>query len=289
MTTEIKGFFTTLDSLLWFIIHYLYISVITLLYHILSIQSMFLLGFWLLFSYTKVMKRLVFDIEVVAEDWDGLDADSQKNLTRYARDTAVNDAELAKKIEETKREMTFSPLTAKVIAIGVYSPDDERGAVYYDAGETTTEDTEVDGIKYAAMNEADMLTKFWALAEVHDEFISFYGRGLDVPFLMIRSAIHHIKPSKDLMSNRYNSSKFSGAVHYDLYDLLSFYGASRKKGSLHMWCRAFGIKSPKTEMDGSEVAGAYKDGRYFDIAKYNAADLRATAELFDNWDRYLKF
>jgi len=235
------------------------------------------------------MKRLVFDIEVVAEDWDKLDEDTQKNLSRYAKDTALNDEEYDKKLEQTKRELTFSPLSAKVIAIGVYNPDDERGAVYYDAGETKPEDSEEDGIKYVAMSEADMLTKFWGLAEVHDEFISFYGRGMDVPFLMIRSAVHHIKPSKDLMSNRYNSSKFPGAVHYDLYDLLTFYGAARKRGSLNMWCRAFGIKSPKTEMDGSEVAGAYADGKFLEIAKYNVADLKATAALFEIWDRYLKF
>lgn len=235
------------------------------------------------------MKRLVFDIECVAEDWDSFDQTTQDSLTRYARDVARDEADLAHGIEQVKHELVFSPLTSRIIAIGVYDVDEKRGAVYYDAGKTTPDDIEEDGIKYAAMSEADMLTKFWTLAEISDEFISFYGRGNDVPFLMVRSAVHHIRPTKDLISNRYNSSRMPGAIHYDLYDLLTFFGASRKKGSLHMWCRAFGIDSPKGELDGSKVGQAYADGKYLDIARYNVDDLRATAALFEYWDRYLRF
>ncbi len=235
------------------------------------------------------MKRLVFDIECVAEDWDSFDQATKDSLTRYARDNARNEADEQQSIEAVKRELVFSPLTARIIAIGVYDPDEERGAVYYDAGSTKPDDIEEDNIKYAAMTESEMLTKFWQLAEVTDEFVSFYGRGSDAPFLMVRSAIAHIKPTKDLMSNRYNSSRVPGAIHYDLYDLLTFYGASRKKGSLHMWCRAFGIKSPKGELDGSKVGEYFENGKYLDIAKYNARDLIATAQLFEYWDRYLRF
>lgn len=234
------------------------------------------------------MKRLVFDIEMVAEDFDSFDETTKHNLTRRIRENAKDEAEYKRELEKLKTELVFNPLTSKIITIGVYDIDEKKGGVYYDAGSAKPDDVELDGIKYAAMNEADMLTKFWSLAEVTNEFISFFGRVSDVPFLMIRSAIHGIKPSKDLISNRYNSSKFPGAIHWDLYDLLTFYGASRKGGSLHMWCRAFGIESPKGEMDGSEVGQAYKDGKYLEIAKYNAADLRATAKLFEYWDRYLK-
>lgn len=235
------------------------------------------------------MKRLVFDLELVAEDFDAIDDLSQQDLTRYLRQTTDSEQAYERGLENLKRDLTFSPLTAKIIAIGVYDPADDRGAVYYDAGDTHPKDSEQERIKYVAMSEADMLTKFWALAEVTDEFISFFGRSLDAPFLMVRSAIHHIRPTKDLVSNRYNSRSQRGAIHYDLYDLMSFYGALRRRGSLHMWCRAFGIESPKNEMQGSQVADAYKQGNYADIAQYNAADLRATARLFDYWDRYLKF
>ncbi|MCX6806193.1 MAG: hypothetical protein NTY56_02015 [Patescibacteria group bacterium] len=139
------------------------------------------------------------------------------------------------------------------------------------------------------MNEAEMLTKFWGLAEITDEFISFFGRRADVPYMMIRSAVHGIRPSKDLVSNRYNSTGLRGATHHDLFDLLTFYGGAMFKGSLHRWCRAFGIKSPKESgMDGSDVGPAYESGKYLEIAKYNAEDLFATGKLFQYWDQYLR-
>ncbi|MDP4038536.1 MAG: ribonuclease H-like domain-containing protein [bacterium] len=235
-------------------------------------------------------KKLVFDIETIGADFDKLDPKSQEDLTRYANSAATSKAEYDKMAKEAKETTALSPLTGEIVAIGVYDPDQNKGAVYYRADKEKTEDIEEKGIKYVSMTEEEMLVKFWSLAEITDEFVSFYGRGMDVPFMMIRSAIHHIRPTKDLMSNRYNYSSSRGAIHYDLYDLLTFYGASRKKGSLHLWCKAFGIKSPKsTEFEGKKVTQYFKQGKYLEIAKYNALDLRATAELFSYWEKYLKF
>ncbi|MDP2650591.1 MAG: ribonuclease H-like domain-containing protein, partial [bacterium] len=131
---------------------------------------------------------------------------------------------------------------------------------------------------------------FWEAAKSYDEFISFNGRGFDAPFLMIRSAVHKIKPTKDLMSNRYLNSQWSGAKHIDLQDQLTFYGAVRRKGSLHLWSRAFGIKSPKAEgISGEDVGRLFREKQFLDIARYNVDDLKATKGLYDFWKSYLKF
>jgi hypothetical protein len=234
-------------------------------------------------------KQLVFDLEFVTEKFEDLDPTTQKDLGKGLPDKDVDPLGYAKEMNEIERRMSFSPLLSRIIAIGVYDPAEDKGAVYYDAGDTNPEDTEIDGIKYAAMTEAEMLVKFWALADITDEFISFFGRRSDAPYLAIRSAINGIKPSKDLISNRYNSSHQSGAIHYDLAELLNFYGTGLYKGSLHAWCRAFKITSPKSEtMSGAEVPQAYRDGRYFEIAKYNMDDIKATAKLYDYWQRYVK-
>src|SRR3989338_1142829 len=128
-----------------------------------------------------------------------------------------------------------------------------------------------------------MLGHFWDGAKQYTEFVSFNGRGFDVPFLVVRSAIHKIRPSKDLMSNRYLSLQ-RGAAHIDLQDQLSFYGAVRRRESLHMFARAFGIASPKVEgVTGDDVAALYRAGEVETIARYNARDLRATAELYEVW------
>lgn len=234
-------------------------------------------------------KRLVFDIEMVGEDFDGLDELTKKDLMKNLPDPKIDKVGYEKGLVELKDKLVFSPLTGKIIAIGVYDPDEEKGAVYYDTAGQKAEDTEADGIKYAAMNEAEMLTKFWALAKITDEFISFFGRRADAPYMAVRSAIHGIKPSKDIISSRYGSSTMGSAVHYDLAESLSFYGSATYRGSLHRWCRAFGIESPKGgDVEGAGVGKAYREGRHLEIAKYNAADLIATAKLFHVWERYFK-
>jgi hypothetical protein len=56
-----------------------------------------------------------------------------------------------------------------------------------------------------------------------------------------------------------------------------------------MWCKAFGIKSPKEEgITGHEVNELFKAGKYIEIAKYCLGDLYATKELFDYWDKFVR-
>ncbi len=234
-------------------------------------------------------RRLVFDIEMVGEDFDAIDELTQKDLMKALPDQKLEPGRYEAALKDLKDKLVFSPLTGKIIAIGVYDPDQKKGAVYYDAQDKITDEEEIDTIKYVPMNEAEMLTKFWALAEVHDEFISFFGRRSDVPYMMIRSAINGIRPSRDLTSNRYSNTGIPTATHYDVSDLLTFNGLAMYRGSLHRWCRAFGIDTPKTDdMSGDKVGQAYKDGKYLEIAKYNALDIIATSALFDHYQRYFQ-
>lgn len=233
-------------------------------------------------------KRLVFDVEFVSENWDDFDETTQKDLTKRVPDKKTDPKGYEKEMAYVKDQLVFSPLTGFICAIGVYDIDSEKGAVYYQDPTGKLSDIEEDGIKYVPMSEPEILIKFWALAETADEFISFFGRRSDVPYISIRSAVHGIRPSKDLLSNRFNSSRFPGAVHYDLAELLTFYGAAMYKGSLHRWCRAFGIPSPKGDMEASMVTENFYAGKGLEIAKYNVGDLYATAALFHKWDQYLR-
>lgn len=236
------------------------------------------------------MPRLVFDIETIGEDFDTLDATTQDSLTRWIKRESHDGDEYEVALADIKQGLGFSPLTGSIVAIGVLDCDRDKGVVYFqDKGEGLSEETE-DGIVYKPMDEKTMLEHFWDGARKYDEFVSFNGRTFDVPFLMVRSAVHGVRPTKDLMSNRYVGSQRTGAKHIDLLDQLSFYGAVRRKGSLHLWCRAFGIKSPKEEgVTGDDVSSLFREGKYLDIAKYNAQDIRSTKELYDKWDEYLRF
>ena len=226
---------------------------------------------------TPVTKKLVVDIETIGKDFDSFDDMSKDYLLKFA--------DTEEKIDEAKEGLAFSPLTGEIVAIGILNPDTEKGAVYFQSPDTPQNILHEDGIEFVSDSEAGILNRFWEAAKHYDKIITFNGRGFDAPYLIIRSAIHKITPTKDLMPNRY--SAFS---HIDLLDQLTFYGSVRRKFSLHMWCRAFGIKSPKEEgVTGHEVKDLFNQGRHLDIARYCVGDLHATKELFEYWDKFVRF
>jgi 3'-5' exonuclease len=238
----------------------------------------------------STQKKIVFDIETVGEDFDAIDETSQGTLTHWIEREAKDDSEYQTLLEDLKNGLGFSPLTGEIVALGALDPDSNEGAVYYQApGEKNKEFTEA-GIKYKQFDEAGILSQFWKLAENASIFISFNGRAFDVPFLNIRSAIKGVRPTKDLMRGRYLYQQDPRAVHIDLLDQLTYYGAVWKKGNLHLWSRAFGIESPKAAgTTGDDVGRLFKEKQYLDIARYNVGDLNATRDLYKKWSEYLQF
>ncbi len=238
--------------------------------------------------YYLFMATLVFDIETVGEDFDSLDEATQSVLTRWIEKSSQSEEEYKIALEDVKNGLGFSPLTGSICAIGVFDVEKEKGAVYFQAPGQKAVDIEENGVKLKSMTEKEMLESFWKGAENYDTFVTFNGRSFDAPFLALRSAAHNIRPSKDLLSNRYLSLQRAGAKHVDLLDQLTFYGAMWKKPSLHLVCRAFGIESPKASgTTGDDVAGLFKAKKFIDIARYNVGDLRATSALYEKWKKYL--
>ncbi len=236
------------------------------------------------------MSKLVFDIETIGEDFDTFDETTQGSLTSWINKQAQSQEEADKLFLEVKRGLCFSPLTGQIVAIGVYDVEKDKGAVYFQAPDADITDSEEDNIKFRVLGEKEMLEQFWNLAQKYEEFVSFNGRTFDVPFLLIRSAIHGIRPTKNLMANRYLSSQPKNAKHIDLLDQLTFYGAVRRKGSLHLFSRAFGIESPKAAgITGDQVGQLFVEKKFLDIAKYNVGDLIATKKLFESWEQFVKF
>ena len=101
-------------------------------------------------------------------------------------------------------------------------------------------------------NESELLKKFWSAIKPTKQVVSFNGRVFDAPFVLVRSAVNRIKPSIDLMPARFND------FHLDMMEQLTFFGAVKKRFSLEMWCKAFGIPNPKEEIDGNMVNGLFK-------------------------------
>jgi len=235
-------------------------------------------------------QKLVIDIETIGHDFDSFDKATQENLTRWIKAETETEEEYEVALQNLKDGLGFSPLTGEIVAIGVLDHHKQQGVVYYQAPGEKAEELTEGSITYKPMTEAGMLEAFWKGALQYQHFITFNGRQFDAPFLALRSAAHGIRPTKDLTRARYLYQQSPDAVHIDLLDQLSFYGAVRRKGTLHLYTRAFGIKSPKVSgVDGDDVGRLFKEKKYLDIAKYNARDIFATSELYAKWDNYLRF
>jgi DNA polymerase elongation subunit (family B) len=222
------------------------------------------------------MARVVVDIETLGYPLESFDEVRQEYLLKFA--------DTDQEREEAVQKLSLYPTTAQIIAIGLLNPDTNRGKVTFQSdepGETFSEDGQ---IRFISCPEKDILTNFWNDVPKYDQFITVNGRGFDCPFLLLRSAILQVKPSRNLMPYRYDAS-----VHCDLLDQLTFYGATRKF-SLDFYCKSFGIESPKAHgITGLDLGRLFGEKRFQEIANYCLGDVKATAELFSRWEQHLKF
>ena len=225
--------------------------------------------------------NLVVDIETSGYDFEALAESQQEYLLRYA-EHEKDEEKREEVIEDTKRYLSLYPYTANIVAIGMLNTETENEMVLYEGTENDDLVVEEKNIKYKPMHEQQMLLNFWKYASKADKVITFNGRSFDIPFLMIRSALLSIKPSVNLIRNRYDSS-----LHIDLLEQLTFYGLT-KKFNLDFYCHAFEIESPKSKgISGMEVKELYKAGKIKEIAVYCGDDVKATYELYKIWNTFL--
>ena len=216
---------------------------------------------------------LAFDIEVAGTAWEEIDEPTRAYLLDRARDDAEREA--------VPERTALFPGLGKVVAIGLWDVAADRGSLLLEGAPTAgfAPFERVPGAVVQRGSEADLLRAFWARVApngaVRTRLISFHGRAYDLPMLGIRSAMAGIKPS--LAFDRRAEPRDG---HVDLVDVLTFGGALRERYRLDYWCRRFGVESPKSGLDGSQVARAYRDGGIEDIGAYCLRDARATAALY---------
>jgi DNA polymerase elongation subunit (family B) len=220
------------------------------------------------------MARVVIDIETLSFPFESFDEVQQEYLLKFAETEAEK--------EEAVQKLSLYPTTAQIIVIGMLNPDTNRAKVLFQTADGSSTDSQGEQAHFVTGSEKEILSQFWNDVTKYEQFITFNGRGFDCPFLLLRSAILGIKPTRTMMPYR-----FDHATHCDLLDQLTFYGAFRKF-SLDFYCKSFGIESPKSHgITGLDLGRLFKEGRFQDIATYCLGDLVATAELFRRWETYL--
>jgi 3'-5' exonuclease len=222
------------------------------------------------------MNRVVFDIETLGFPLESFDEKQQEYLLKFAK----TDEERTEAIQK----LALTPLTGHIIAIGMLNPDSHHGKVWFEADAPDSFSADDGLVEFVAASEKEMLEGFWEAIGHYTQFITFNGRSFDCPYIMLRSAVLGVRPTRNLLPYRYGFSE-----HCDLLEQLTFYNAFRKF-NLNFYCKSFGIKSPKSEgITGLDLGPLYEAKRSRDIATYCIGDVQATAELYFRWHNFLAF
>lgn len=229
------------------------------------------------------MATLVFDIETSRLPVEMFDEVQQEYLFREAQ-KLPEDQQPAKR-EEIARLFSLWPFTAQVVCIAMLNADTQGGQVLFQA-EDFEEEAETGPVKFVpCADEHELLTAFWDAAKHYQQVVTFNGRGFDVPFLYLRSALLNVPITrKDWLGYRYAT-----APHCDLAEQLTFYSVSGRDGAarkfnLDFYCKAFGIESPKSHgVTGNDMPRMMEEGRHKEIADYCLRDVHATVQLHKIW------
>lgn len=213
---------------------------------------------------------IAIDIETVGLGWENLESKTQDYL--------LNRAKTEDQREKVPKQLGLNPGTGKIIAIAMWRPDQGEGGVLIEEKDNQPKE-EWGQYKEDSMifrgSEEEILQEFWRyISKWVVRIVTFNGRSFDGPFLMLRSAILGLKPTRNLLTYRYSFKK-----HCDLAEVVSFHRA-RQLESLDFWCRRTGLKSPKQDMEGKDVQKVYKEGNICKIANYCLEDAKATARLY---------
>jgi DNA polymerase elongation subunit (family B) len=231
------------------------------------------------------MARLVFDIETSRQPLEAFDEAQQEYLFRDAQKLPDESAQAVRR-EEILRQFNLWPFTARVVCIAMLNADTSRGQVLFIAEDYEENTDEAGPVEFMpCVDEAELLTAFWDVAKHYEQIVTFNGRGFDVPFIYLRSALLNVPITrKDWLGYR-----FATEPHCDLAEQLTFYGVSGREGAarrfnLDFYCKAFGIESPKSHgVTGMDVNDLMAQARYREIADYCLRDVQATVLLYHVW------
>ena len=236
-------------------------------------------------SFPLPVATLVFDIETSSLSREHFDEAQWEYLFRDAERIADEAARAARRTE-LQQQLNLYPFTAQVVCIAMLNAETARGQVQFiaaDFEEGAGGDPAVEFVP--CMDEGELLNAFWDVARHYEQVVTFNGRGFDVPFLYLRSAILNVPITrKDWLGYR-----FATEPHCDLAEQLTFYGVSGRDGAarrfnLDFYCKAFGIESPKSQgVTGLDVNRLLAEGHHREIAEYCLRDVRATVELYRIW------
>src|SRR2546425_3579762 len=210
------------------------------------------------------MAKLVFDIETSALPLENFDVARREYLFREAEklpDGAAREARRA----EILQQFNLWPFTAQVVCIAMLNAETARGQALFLADDFEPDAGEAQPVKFVpCADEMELLGNFWDVAKKYEHIVTFNGRGFDVPFIYLRSAILNVLITrKDWLGYRFQTEP-----HCDLAEQFTFYGVSGCDGAargvqIRFLLQGLCIESPKNHrVTGLGVKPPFSQGRY---------------------------
>lgn len=128
-------------------------------------------------------------------------------------------------------------------------------------------------------SEIDLLKAFCKSIDIHKADLilcAHSGKSFDFPFLCRRMLIHGLEIPEPLQvwgKKPWDVSLMDTSELWKFTDIKSY-------TSLVVLCYALGVPSPKSTMDGSKVADAFRTGQYKEIGSYCLLDSIAMANCY---------
>lgn len=137
--------------------------------------------------------------------------------------------------------------------------------------------------------EEELVQRFYdGIEKFRPTLVSWNGGGFDLPVLHYRALIHGVRAQTYWDTGFFDrEAKFNNYLkryefrHTDLMDVLALY-SGRQNAPLHEIALLLGLPG-KLGMDGSQVFGAWREGRIAEIRAYCETDVMNT------WLVYLRF
>ena len=183
------------------------------------------------------------------------------------------DAYVASAKTEALNKLALSPLTGRIILIGLlYDKDPQLG------DKSTQYSIDMKPVWYVPLqgDEKQILEAFWMYLSKYlfqeTGMLSFNGKAFDLPFIMNRTSINNMKLPRKMPMSDY-LSKYRHQPHFDLFN---WFGS----GSLVEWSYRFGI-ADSLERDGNKIGTWYEAGQMQLIIDKNIIDVAQTTTLYN--------
>lgn len=211
----------------------------------------------------KPIDHLAFDIETVPFKPLSQYSDSaQEQLTRRIARAAEHDPEMTYE--------KFASLNAdlgRIICISI-------GSVHNGKIHTKS---------FSGEDERAILMDFnEVMGRVDGPYIHYNGLGFDVPFILRRMCHHAMRPANPRFTNQ---KRYQYEPHLDVMGCY-YNWDMRSTLPLGLLAETHGLPTPKADLSGDKVYGAYLNGEWDRIRRYCELDVATTLQL---WRKVIRF